>query len=387
MKDLQKRLAPLVLAIPLLAAGPGQGKSGPDSQPAPVDERTINLTRSAFDLDAARSHEFREIAGRKALCLEGVALLKSELLSEGAILVDVASTGERQFAGVVFRADDAANFEEAYLRTHKSRQPDAIQYTPVMNGETNWQLFRQFQAMADFGDQQWVTLRVDFRTDSALVSAYGASEMQLRIDRLVRGGEGQRLGLNSLGGACFSNLRLSRQPRQTAIAPAAPTPVPAGTITSWALSPATPFEAFAPLPPEPGADWNVVKAEDDGVLLISRHRSKAVSALYERNSIDVVHAGVSLRSESQQTVELEFDASDRSRIYLNGRALAEFDNAFRAKGPLFRGDFGMAQQKLFLPLEKGANSLVFAVAERANGWGLSARLVDPTGIEVSPLGR
>jgi hypothetical protein len=387
MKDLQKRLASLVLAIPLLAAGPGQGKSGPDSQPAPVDERPIDLTRSALDLDAARSHEFREIAGRKALCLEGVALLKGELLSEGAILVDVASAGERQFAGVVFRADDAANFEEAYLRTHKSRQPDAIQYTPVMNGETNWQLFRQFQAMADFGDQPWVTLRVDFRTDSALVSAYGASETQLRVDRLVQGGEGQRLGLNSLGGACFSNLRLSRQPRLPAIAPAAPTPVPAGTITSWALSPVTPFGAFAPLPPEPGPDWNVVKAEDDGVLLISRHRSKAVSALYERNPIDVVHAGVSLRSESQRTVELEFDASDRSRIYLNGRALAEFDNTFRAKGPLFRGDFGMAQQKLFVPLEKGTNSLVFAVAERANGWGLSARLVDPAGIEVSPLGQ
>jgi hypothetical protein len=360
----------------LVSASPG----------ALAQERVIDLTETAFDLDAARSHEFREIAGRRALCLEGVALLRGETLSEGAILVDVASTGERQFANIVFRGHDAANFEEAYLRLHKSRQPDAIQYTPVLNGETNWQLFRQHQAMADFGSSDWVTLRVDFQGDRALVTAYGASETQLPVDNLVLGGSGKRLGLASLGGACFSNLRVSQQARIPAAVSGEAKPVVQGTITSWALSPAKPFEGFASLPPEPGADWTVVDAESDGILLISRHRAKAVPALYERNSIDVVHGGVALRSDREQTVELMFDASDQARIYLNGRALAEFDNTFRAKGALFRGDLGVVQQRLFLPLNKGTNSLVFAVAERANGWGLAARLVDASGIEVSPLG-
>lgn len=355
------------------------------SPAALAQERMIDLTQSAFDLHAARSHEFREIAGRKALCLEGVALLRGEALSEGAILVDVASTGQRQFANIVFRGQDAANFEEAYLRLHKSRQPDAMQYTPVLNGETNWQLFRQYQAMADFGSSDWVTLRVDFQGDRALVTAYGAAQTQLPVDDLVLGGEGERLGLNSLGGACFSNLRVSQHARIPASVSSEPEPVVQGTITSWALSPAEPFEGFAKLPPNPGADWTVVETEGDGILLISRHRAKAISARYERNSIDVVHAGVSLRSDREQTVELLFDASDQSRIYLNGRALAEFDNTFRAKGPLFRGDFGVGQQKLFLPLNKGTNTLVFAIAERANGWGLAARLVDASGVKVRPL--
>jgi hypothetical protein len=48
--------------------------------------------------------------------------------------VDVATPAVRRFFGFDFRIEDkGANYEEVYLRQHKSELPDAMQYTPVLN--------------------------------------------------------------------------------------------------------------------------------------------------------------------------------------------------------------------------------------------------------------
>ena len=36
-------------------------------------------------------------------------------------------------------SDDGNNSEWVYLRQHKSSDPDALQYTPVLNTGLNWQ--------------------------------------------------------------------------------------------------------------------------------------------------------------------------------------------------------------------------------------------------------
>jgi hypothetical protein len=349
--------------------------------------RDIPLSEAVLDTGKVNSIAMREVAGRQALCLDGVAMLRGETLRGGAISVDVAALGERQFANLLFRAQDAANYEEAYLRLHKSGQADAVQYSPVLKGETNWQLFRADQASATFTPGEWVTLQVDFAGERALVTVGGATPTSLSVNRLALDGDGTGLGLGSLGGACFSNLRIAERPVLPAPGQADAAAAPSGSIRAWGLSPSRPFEGFAASAPRAAGDWNVAAAERDGLLMISRHRAKALAGAYERNSIDVVDAGVTLRSDRARTVELEFDASDRARVYLNGKPIAEIDNSFRAKGPLFRGDFGMGQQRLFLPLKAGDNELVVSVAERANGWGLAARLVEAEGVEARPLGR
>lgn len=353
---------------------------------AAANERAIALDPSALDLGTARSYEQRQVSGRQALCLDGVALLRGVTLRDGAVMVDIAATDERQFANLVFRARDAANYEDAYLRLHKSRQPDAVQYNPAIGGETNWQLFPHYQATADFGDREWVTMRIDFAGDRAQVTVDGVRQTILTVDDLVLDGSGQRLGIASLGGACFSNLRVAPDARFMGTPASEAIAMPEGTIRAFALSPSAEFEGFAETPPTVDSSWSVAEAEREGILLISRYRQKAVSGSFERNSTDVVHAGATLRSPRAQTVPLEFDASDRTRIYLNGTPLAELDNTFRAKGALFRGDFGPERQRVFLPLRAGDNELVFSVAERANGWGLAARLVDAADVTVRPLG-
>lgn len=65
-------------------------------------------------------------------------------MRDGVIDVDVATPTNRGFFGIQFRiaGDDAnTNAEWVYLPQHKSGQPDAMQYTPVLNTGLNWQIY------------------------------------------------------------------------------------------------------------------------------------------------------------------------------------------------------------------------------------------------------
>lgn len=76
-----------------------------------------------------------EYQGRKSLLLDGgAAVLKDSEMRDGVIDVDVATSAKRGFFGFDFRIDKpGSNYEEVYLRQHKSGLPDAMQYTPVLN--------------------------------------------------------------------------------------------------------------------------------------------------------------------------------------------------------------------------------------------------------------
>jgi len=84
-----------------------------------------------------------EYQGRKCLFLDGgAAILKDFEMRDGVLDVDVATPASRGFFGFDVRIDaDEKNYEEIYLRQHKSGLPDAMQYTPVLNTGRNWQLY------------------------------------------------------------------------------------------------------------------------------------------------------------------------------------------------------------------------------------------------------
>lgn len=346
----------------------------------------IHLEPSAFDLSQARSASFEEHAGRPALCLDGAALINTVQERHGTLRADVLNTGRRAFANIIFHAESAETFEAAYLRLHKSGHPDAVQYTPHIGGESHWQLLGDAQGPADFGDGDWVTLHVAFEGDRARVrvtDTEGAQLGGLQIADLRLNGGGDRIGLNALFGACYSNVSFDPSRPDLGELPA-PEPAPSGAITQWSISPAQPFTGF---PDQPGqADaWNNVAAEPDGFVYFARYADRSRSGEFESNPEDLIFAGVQIESDGPRTVPLQLDASDKARIWLNGQPLAEFDNSFRRKGLMFRGDVDPEAQTVFLSLAAGENTLVIAVAERANGWGLAAILPDQDGLTVGPL--
>src|SRR5689334_6579851 len=57
----------------------------------------------------------------------GIALLPGGAFGDGTIEFDIALHGHASFAGIVFRAESAEDYELIYVRPHRSRQWDALQ--------------------------------------------------------------------------------------------------------------------------------------------------------------------------------------------------------------------------------------------------------------------
>ena len=71
----------------------------------------------------------------------GNAYRRDVRLQDGTIELDVATTGRRSFFYLQFRMESDREYEEIYLRPHKTGLGDALQYNPVYRGESNWQLY------------------------------------------------------------------------------------------------------------------------------------------------------------------------------------------------------------------------------------------------------
>ncbi|HRH45987.1 MAG TPA: hypothetical protein PKY82_30370, partial [Pyrinomonadaceae bacterium] len=106
-----------------------------------------------------------EYQGRKSLYLNGGgATLKDFEMRDGVIDVDVATPASRGFFGIQFRiGNEGKDAEWFYLRQHKSGQPDAMQYTPVLNTGLNWQHYScpGFIGSVDIPKDVWFHLRLE----------------------------------------------------------------------------------------------------------------------------------------------------------------------------------------------------------------------------------
>ena len=79
--------------------------------------------------------------GRKSLAVEsGFGYARGVSFQDGTIEFEVQLTRRRSFVYLMFRMQSDAEYEELYLRPHKSGLPDALQYAPVYQGHSAWQL-------------------------------------------------------------------------------------------------------------------------------------------------------------------------------------------------------------------------------------------------------
>ncbi len=334
--------------------------------------------------------------GRESLFLDGRILFPGTSLLDGIIEVDIAPNVNRSFAGIIFRVrpendlggPDQANFEEVYMRLHKSGMPDAIQYSPIYNGQSTWQLYREYQSAKEFKRMGWTHLKIVIVGEPAEVYLDDDLQPVLVVDRLRQSYEEGAVGLFALLGNHFANFRYT--PFEVKEAPRVQPPASvAGTIEQWSLSASMPatearMNAYPARESLSKVDWLVAQAEPGGLLPVSKYRTRRISESYEQNPEDMVWARVTITSPEKQEKKLFFDYSDKIVVYLNGRPVFAGNNAFRSKGILERGDLDIEGNAVFLDLEKGSNELLVTLAERANGWGILARLADPAGVTVTP---
>lgn len=315
---------------------------------------------------------FTEHLGRRCVRLESTSATLSDVeLVDGAIEVELAVGPERGFHGVTWRVRDDENFESFFVRPHQVGNPDAVQYTPVFNGISSWQLYHGpgYWAPVAFPLGEWFRIRVVFTGERAEVYVGDPDEPALEIRELKRPVEPGRVGV--FGGGPPIHVAAFAYGRTATLrgAPAEPLPPLDGVVPAWWVS--DPFPEGSALDLS-ARTWSRLASEPRGLADLSR-----INGI--RNGRNTVLARAAVRSARAQTKALELGFSDRAVVYLNRRALYRGDDTYRSRDYRFLGSIGWFDTP-YLPLVEGENELVVAVSEDLGGWGVQARFADPAGL-------
>ncbi|MDQ3170935.1 MAG: DUF1080 domain-containing protein [Acidobacteriota bacterium] len=376
----------LLLVLGLLT----QAQAGP--RPLPFSDKGWDLRGDG----TAIGH----VDGREALDVRtGFGFRRDVRLEDGTIEFDVKLTDARSFVYLYFRAESDGEREEVYLRPHKSTLPDALQYAPVWQDNSAWQLYHGpgGTAATRFEAGVWTHVKLVVQGRSAAFFVNDMNRPAMVVPRMARE---PRAGYIALGGflpanvaidgpiARFSNVVIhpGHVPFDFAAALAAsdaakPVPVDSGVIREWAVS-----QAFAPAdtagtPALPQAStlgtFQTVTADAGGLVPLDRHvrlaDGQSVSAAVARVTVRATEAGV-------RAFDLGF--SDVATVFLNGAPVFRGDGRYSFDRPRREGLIGFDNARLYLPLRAGDNDLAIVVTDTFGGWGLMGRFVDAQGIEV-----
>ncbi|PCJ96093.1 MAG: hypothetical protein COA50_07890 [Flavobacteriaceae bacterium] len=333
---------------------------------------TTNIEMLASNWNVPKDATFEIFDNRETLLLtSGRATANNQKFKNGTIEVDVYANSVRSFAGITFRKQEH-NMEEVYMRLHKSNQVDAVQYTPIFNNESSWQLFREYQARVNFKNKGWNALRIEVDNTSAEVFVNDKKVMS--IDHLRTNQNAGEIGLFALFSNRFSNFRFT--PKKMGNSETVNrNPIDPNIITKWDITKAKPYkEGALHFDDFSKEKYSTVTTEKSGLLPISKYLKKTSSGNFEENTEDYTIASTTIHSNNGETKLFTFDYSDKIIVYLNGKVLFKGNNAFRAKGIQYMGHIDINVNKLYLPLKKGENKLHCVVIDKANGWGLIAKL-------------
>jgi len=379
---MNRRLA--LIALTLLYAVAARPQSGQSLSVPPESPR--------WDLEG--NAKPAEHQGRKCLLIDGgAAVLKDFEMRDGVIDVDVVTPAVRGFFGFDVRLSaDGSNYEEIYLRQHKSGQPDAMQYTPVLKTGRNWQLFNGpgFTGAVDIPKDEWFHLRLEVTGAQAKLYVKDMEKPALVMDDLKSGVQKGQVALYTLTGETyFSNFSV----RSTPDAPWERhlPPMPPNTITKWRISPA--YDGLArnletPLSSAESSSiqWQEVEAEPPGFVVLYRYRDAPhprvtfqgdfSKRLEPQPGMKVLYARTTIDSDRDQVKRLSIGYSDDVSVFLNGKILYRGRSAQGFRDPGFLGIVNPENDAVYLPLKKGSNELLLAVSELGGGWGFVCRLED-----------
>lgn len=326
--------------------------------------------------------------GREALAIgTGWAYRRDLQLRDGTLELDLKVTGRRSFVYVTFRMESDREYEEIYLRPHKSGLPDAVQYAPVRQGKSAWQLHHGpgGTAAVPLDPGKWTRLRLVLRGRTAALYLGGMARPAFvaRLDREPRAGY---LALRALAPdgakgpvAWFSSVRTAPHAESLAkdLVPLSPVDPP-GVVKTWAVSDVLPAPGDPALGPPPAAQgYRPVPAEPGGMVSLLRHVQVPPEAKSWTTS-----ARLHVRAETAGLRRLDLGWSDTATVYLNGRPLFRADAAYSLDQPRQEGLVHLGQASVFLPLEAGDNELVVVVTDDFGGWAVMGRFPDDRGLQL-----
>ncbi len=341
--------------------------------------------------------------GYNSLYLQnGIAYLKDEKFLNGIIEFDVYQSLRASFPGLIFRVINPTNFEELYLRSHQSGNPDAYQYTPVFNNNSAWQLYHDphdavndgflhwkqrgkimgYNTVVDYPFDRWLHVKLLVKGTQAELYVDNDPNPVAFIRELGMGENSGSLGVRSnVGAVWFANF--SFQATDNVVFKTKDDnyriTTPPGTVSKWEISNSFREDRVKSMHQLDlkwldQLKWKVTATEPTGLVNLSRF--SAVS-----DSTNSMLVKLVVISDKDQIKKLDIGYSDRAKVYCNGNALYSGDASFRTRDYRYLGTIGYFDA-VYLPLKKGENVLVVAVSETFGGWGLMAKWENIDGIRI-----
>jgi hypothetical protein len=332
--------------------------------------------------------------GRDTLRVDnGWALRPGLALQDGTVDLDVRVSRRRSFVYVVFRMDGERESEEMYLRPHKSSLPDAVQYAPVYQGQSAWQLYwgPGGTAAVAFEPGVWTHVRVIVSGRRAALFVGDMATPVLAVPRLGREPRAGGLGLRAFVPADTPGTEPAARFADVVVRPGAadlsavtfpPVAEEPRAVRAWAVSEALPPSGGDDAPPAVSS-WRTADALPGGLVELNRLVAPPPGPPPAPPARLVARAAarVIVRSAAAGTRPFDLGFSDAATVFLNGQPLyhgeAGYDFAGRRDG-LIRYD----QARLYLPLVAGENELVVVVTDGFGGMGLMGRFPDASGLTV-----
>ncbi len=340
--------------------------------------------------------------GYNSLYLQnGIAWLSDEKLANGVVEFDMYQSPRASFSGFVFRAKDVNNYEEIYLRSHQSGNPDAFQYTPVFNNDPAWQLYHDahdavndgflhwkqrgkimgYNTVTDYSFDRWTHVKLLLKGSQAELYIDNMDIPVAFIRELLTGFPNGALGVKSGNGAVwFANFSFMANDAIVfkTLEDGYKINTPAGTISSWQVS-GTFKEDITTRMNELDLKWmsqlrwDLLKSEASGITNLSR-----LSPVTDSNTVLVKFMVV---SEKDQLKRLDIGYSDRIKVYHNSRAVYAGTTSFRTRDYRYLGTIGYFDA-IYFPLKKGENTITMAISETFGGWGVMAKWENLESIKI-----
>lgn len=317
----------------------------------------------------------------------------------GIIEFELKPTRHRAFFYVYFRqqgAKAAKQSEAIYVRTHKPNAPDTIQYSPVFQGKSAWQLYygESGTAPANWDLDAWTKVKIEIIGDT--FSMWVGDNNKPNIDKMRLMGATKHGGLSFRGfiprgskaqyTASIRNIKITPfAQQQKGVLQAQASDNVKTSPKQHAINQYRVSEAFAvPTKSEtqiPAAilaqPWKTVKTHANGLLEILRHRKIPKDA-----RIWAVATKVTLRSNQAKVCQINLGFSDALTLFLNGNPQFFADASYRYRGNRQEGILHPEQATIFLNLKKGENTLNMIVADSFGGWGLQTHLLNCEGVDI-----
>lgn len=323
--------------------------------------------------------------GYQSLYLKGGSVMWLEAdLKNFELEFDIFLQERRSFSGVMFRIEDADNYEEIYFRGHLSGKPDAMQYTPVFNGTSAWQLYHSQARPVLDGMISWeldnthaynnlYRYNFDDWTHAKLIvkgrhaHLFLDETLVLNIRDLKRGLTSGGFGFKSgLGGVHFANVSYKETTSNKAEPSQEISIDNMNIVQQWSVSSSFHDSLVAGIGLSDGhmnsLKWDDSGVEHNGLLNISKLRKRSRKA-------NTVLVNTTIKVDKNEIRRFNFGYSDKVSVFLNGQKIYAGDNGYRSRDYRYLGTIGFFDE-LYLPLHPGKNTLTLAVSEVFGGWGV-----------------